>query len=561
MTGSNRIPSLSSPQPSRRTAPVTREQRPLSPAPLSPGPAVVGTKRPPAVAFGADNSPNKLPRVASPTSRWACEVPTTHAASHEIDAAAIDEAPTWDISMLDDLLDDALPQNNMLDWSIAHLDDTASGGDPDPLSNAHGAANTPQAHEPAAAVQLLPTRIQKPTNLAAVNLTSAHQVVMMQLSSKTQKSADIVFVLRFLHHLESLGLDWDSLRGDTKVARPLELEAQVNAAINGNKVSSRLRSTLNRIYELRLQGNKGIRPIWKPTSPAHLKFIAEKIPPSASQKEIGHIRSVLGCLEADNIEWDAISQPLINNHLKRPLALEVWMNTAIAEGRIIDGTRNTFNKLFGLLIKPPVAEKYKLPEHTELIATWSHKMVGRQKAQVVNFLVYLESIDSCWSHEIELPEGSTDSKRPMRLEKTVNFATSRARKPRLHCETRAVLNSVFGYELRSSITPKPKKLEHLSFLDSLRTTLPNNKPNRRKVFISQFFYYLESENKLFSDVKRLIPGDQPRRPSELEKIVNELIANNKISGSLRSALNRAFNLDLKGPSGRCFSAQPQSLGE
>jgi hypothetical protein len=518
---------------------------PALPEPRSPAHAPVGAKRPPSVALDAEHSPNKLRRVASPLNRWAGETPMP-AAAHT-DALTLGEEQGLFDEVLAHDLDPLQPQQLLSDPFAANADPCVFAGDE------LGLLTGPHPPEPDPELVMRELVIQQAVARAtalqnSVQITgSEHQNMVLNLCLGHHKLAEITFVLKFLAYLESCQLNWATLRGDLSNPRPLELENQVNAAINKKKVSSGMRPALNQIYQLRLQGNCGIRPVWVPKQAAHLKFLAEKIPLTASKAEMSSVSGLLGCLEAENIEWHMISQPVVGEHPRRPLALEAWMNTAIAKQKLQSRVRTDVNKLFNLLLKTACCARYKLPEHTDLMDQLPENISGAKKSKVRCFLLYLERIESCWSHQIELPQGVVDSKRPPRLEKTVNFATSGECETPLSRETRTSLNDVFGFDLKSSTHHEPKLAEHKELLESIPVFLENNKKNRYRNYISRFFFLLEEQNKSLSNLRKVMPGEQEKRPLELEKMVNYFITYGRVNIGLRASLNRIFDLRLRGP--------------
>jgi hypothetical protein len=565
MIGSPQIPSNQ--QLSRLSPPATPERlllpEPLDlsdlPEPWLPGLAQVGAKRPPSVALDAEHSPNKLRRVASPLSRWAAEASTAAAAHANVLTFGENDASFDDVLAHDH---DPLQSPHPLPDSFAaeadpcvFLDDEL-----DMVSHPHSAQDEPQAvigeTEPSSPLAIDAPQVQQAPRrppLALEDLTqAAHRDLITDMRAQPQKSLQASVMLRFLHHLESLGLDWHTLRGDTSELRPLELETQINAAIKNRLVCFKLRNGLNRIFNLQLRGENGIRPNVPPKAEAHLRLLDE-LSATATRAEVRLISSLLGCLEAHGEEWHVISQPLPSDHPKRPLALEARMNKAAKDRQILSTVRATVNKLFGLVIKKPRSNNYKLSEHTELMGQLPANLNRRDKAKIVSFLIYLENIKSCWSHEIELLPGAIDPKRPKRLEETVNFASSGTGIPAIHSETRGVLNKVFGLELRDATSCYVTVAEHINALKDIDMSISRNPIDKR--VIRRFFLYLEREKKLFSEVKKINWLDAEKQPSALEKMVNELIDDGYFNNGLRAALNNLFDLRLRGPSGRYTKPQ------
>jgi hypothetical protein len=505
------------------------------------------------VELDAEHSPNKLRRVASPLSRWAAEASTAAAAHADVltvaqSDALFDELVTHDHDPLQSLhpLPDSLAAEADL---CAFLDDEL-----DMVSHLHSVEGEPDAviggADPCDPLTTdAPYVRQGPRRpLVLDDLTqAAHRELITDLRAHPQILIKVNIILRFLHHLETLGLDWHTLRGDTSELRPLELETQVNAAIDTKQVSPELRGLVNRSLNLRLRGETGIRARSAPNSQAHRNLI-EQLRATATQIDLTLISSLLGCLEAQGKEWHVISQPLPHEHAKRPLALEAWINEAIQKHHIGSRSRAAVNRLFGFLIKSPNRNNCKLSEHTELIKEMSEKSLGMHKSKVMCFLFYLESIGSCWSHQIEQLPGAVDPKRPIRLEETVNFASSTAGHKVIDSETRTSLNTVFGFELKVSNSFTMKAVEHINLLNGINANLPRNKANKK--IIRRFFIHLEREGKLFSEIEKTIHLDAKNPPSELEKMVNELIEYDHFTNGLRAALNRQFDVRLRGPTGR-----------
>jgi hypothetical protein len=560
MIGSPQIPSNQ--QLSRLSPPATPERlllpEPLDlsdlPEPWLPGLAQVGAKRPPSVALDAEHSPNKLRRVASPLSRWAAEA-STAAAAH---------ANVLTFGENDALFDEVLAHDHDPLQSPHPLPDAfAAEADPciflddelDMVSHPQSVEDEPQAvigeTEPSSPLAIDAPQVQQAPRrppLALEDLTqAAHRDLITDMRAQPQKPIKVNLMLRFLHHLESLGLDWHTLRGDTSELRPLELETQVNAAIDAKQVSPELRGLLNRSLNLRLRGETGIRARSAPKSEAHLNLI-EQLPTTTTDTDVRLISNLLGCLEAQGKEWHVISQPLPHEHAKRPLALEAWINQAIQENKISSKSRAAVNRLFGFLIKFPNNNNCILSEHTELIEEISEKSLGKYRSKVIRFLSYLESIESCWSHQIERLPGAVDHTRPIRLEETVNFAASKAGNRVISPETRTSLNKIFGFDLKDVNFCMIKAIEHINLLNGINEDSPKNKINKKN--IRRFFIHLERKKIVFSEVEKTIHLDPKNPPSELEKMVNELIEQGYFNNALRAALNSQFDLRLRGPTGR-----------
>jgi hypothetical protein len=530
---------------SPRRSPLVTPERPLSPLVWSQYRAV-GDKRPPSVEHDVEASPNKLRRLTSPPHRWAAATATDFVVTETAVPKLTDLEVALMLNERAALLENPPSPTSGSDPFTADADESCF------LDHAPGWVNATHSLEdaPEVAVQKPPARARRPLKLA--DLTQpAHRDMVSKLQSQHYKSLDIAFVLRFLSYLENLKLNWHVLRGDTSNPRPIELETQVNAAMNSKEIKHMLRPVLNQIYGLMLQGEAGMRPAWPVKWTIHQNFLANSIPTTASIKERGHLSSLLGYLETQGIGWSVISAPRPGEHPKRPIRLEEFISTAIANKKVDKSTRSTVNNLFGFLIQRASHSKYKLPEHTDLVNKYFEKMIDRHKSYVVIFLGYLESIGSSWSRETALSEGEVNSKRPTRLEKTVNFATSKACKTALHGNTRASLNAVFGLNLEGVNMLKPKIPEHIFLLSQIPAVLPNGDSNINRRLISKFFSHLEKKGELFSDLKKIKPGDQPKQPVELEAIVNKLIADHHISDALRMALNQVFDLRLRNPLGVC----------
>jgi hypothetical protein len=532
MTGSPRIPSSSNPAFLRWSPPSTPEQ-PLSPRLLPQHPAEVGLKRPSALAFEAEHSPNKLRRLASPASRWHAQVPTDFALV-QTDADAATTAALGTDSLPIDLLDDpqhavwAHPFTANVDVDVdAFLDD-----DLGLVSDPHSATDELTAPE---------TGLHAGQGLGpASTLSEAHLNVISHLSAAGHEALDTALVTKFLAYLTRLNLDWDTLRGDTRQRRPLALEVEVNTAINKKKMELVLRVVLNRVYGLRLRANNGARLGWTPKQPAHLKVLEQDAIKTASRPYVVIVSNLLGYLEDQDMDWHVISQPKPHDHQQRPLALEDWIAKAIADGELDSKTRAIVNRLFNFLLKPPSADNYILSEHTELVKQYSEKLVGKLKSNTVCFLSYLETIGSCWSHEVECLPCNVNPKRPIRLEDTVNHASSTAAGKLISSETRSSLNKVFGLELESAVFCKPKIPEHIELLERISGRVSAT----YKKIILRFFVRLEKEGTLFSNLTRLKPGDIQSQPSNLEAMVNGFIESGQSDKALRTVLNTAFGFRL-----------------
>jgi hypothetical protein len=576
MTSPSRIPSGSNPQPPRWSRPTTPERPDELSVVEAPAPVAVGDKRPPAMAFVAENSPNKLRRLALPAKRWA-GAPLSQAPSLQPSTPAPD-APEMGLDWSDPVFNEPLapsgPHGVQFDLpSVDSLD--AFLGDPALCvltpppwclfedSEAHevthevtceaaqnAVENTLAPHPPTPAVATEPVstvvtrRPTKPTFNLVSPEDSRHRDIIAELRTRPQKTIGVSLVLRFLVYLEQIGLHWDTLREDEINLRPLNLENHVNKVIKDKEIANGLRSALNTLFGLRLHGDKLIRPAWKPKRREHLDLIASKTPknPSPQEKrEMANLAGLLGYLEFKNISWQAIAKPKPDEYPQRPLELEDFINNALFDKQIDKLTIKNINKIFNLRLKTPSQGLYKLPEHTHLMEELPAEIEECDRSNVINFLAYLERIKTCWSQETQVAVGQ-NKKRPVILEETVQVAMDSL--CLISLRTRESLNKAFGLELERRILCNLP--EHLELLRVLPRIFDNGDTNYNRQYILMFFAHLEGRRTQWSTVRTPAPGDNPLCPTLLEAAVTEAIATGA-HASTRAALNQEFGLQLRGP--------------
>jgi hypothetical protein len=524
-------------------------ERLASSEPWAQGQAAVGGKRPPSVTVSAD-SPNKRPRVASPASRWTGAAPANVAPPQFFEPvlnAAAELEPDWSSALFNEPLESFLPDRVLLDSPGAD-DVDAFAVDAAPLELLSALSDSPkngideathQATHKAAACTIK----KGIPDLSDLKLQS-HRELIIELHAREQKTSSTP-VFRFLVYLEQLGLDWNTLRGDMNNLRPISLETHVNTAIRDKKVPRESRATLNKFYGLRLHGQTAVRPTWKPTWRAHLDLIESKKPLMPSQRErtkMSVLSGLLGYLEFKNISWDEISQPEPHEHSKRPIALEIFINTGISNGEIDIRAIGDINKMFNLILKAPSYGLYKLPEHTNLMESSPDDLSKKYKQSIVVFLAHLEDLKTCWSEVTQVRAGES-GKSTLRLEKIIDTAIHSGL---VSSNIRESLNLAFGLKLKGqSFYDIP---EHAQLLERVPKKLENGGPNKYYLCISNFLTRLERQGARWSVVCAPSPGDDPLRPMRLEALVAQEIAAGA-SASTRAALNYELGLQLRGPAG------------
>ncbi|MEO4017939.1 hypothetical protein, partial [Pseudomonas rossensis] len=133
--------------------------------------------------------------------------------------------------------------------------------------------------------------------------------------------------------------------------------------------------------------------------------------------------------------------------------------------------------------------------------------------------------------------------RPAALEAAVNTAITQHG---LQTGTRAAINHAFNVFLQGPsgrVRLIPAWPEHQAVMAQLPTTLSSLQHSR----ISRFLCHLEQQGLRWS---ALAPAAGEVRPAALEAAVNTAITQHGLDRGTRAAINHAFNMVLRGPSGR-----------
>ncbi|MEO4017944.1 hypothetical protein, partial [Pseudomonas rossensis] len=130
--------------------------------------------------------------------------------------------------------------------------------------------------------------------------------------------------------------------------------------------------------------------------------------------------------------------------------------------------------------------------------------------------------------------------RPAALEAAVNTAITQHG---LQTGTRAAINHAFNVVLQGPsgvVRLIPVWPEHQAVMAQLPTTLPR----QYRSTISRFLCHLEQQGLHWST---LAPAAGEVRPAALEAAVNTAITQHGLHPGTRAAINRAFNVVLRGP--------------
>jgi hypothetical protein len=193
--------------------------------------------------------------------------------------------------------------------------------------------------------------------------------------------------------------------------------------------------------------------------------------------------------------------------------------------------------------------KYMLNEHQTLMDTLKENsdLGSAQRSRISSFLRYLERQSPSLSFgALRQAREGQQAERPLALEQMVNDAIA---DDGMHAGIRSALNTACGLKLlaqgrRSALNFS----EHKELMQLLQENVALSQQQRS--YTSSFLRYLEQQNppQVFTDLRGETQDNN--RPRALEQAVNHAIKNDGIHSGTRAALNDAFGLDLKGPSGR-----------
>ncbi|MEO4017930.1 hypothetical protein, partial [Pseudomonas rossensis] len=176
------------------------------------------------------------------------------------------------------------------------------------------------------------------------------------------------------------------------------------------------------------------------------------------------------------------------------------------------------------------------PEHQAVMAQLPTTLPRQHPSTISRFLCHLEQQGLRWS-TLAPAAGEV---RPAALEAAVNTAITQHG---LEPGTRAAINHAFNVFLLAPsgrVRLIPAWPEHQAVMAQLPTPLLRDQRNR----ISRFLCHLEQQGLHWST---LAPAASEVRPAALEAAVNTAITQHGLHPGTRAAINRAFNVVLRGP--------------
>ncbi|MEO4017924.1 hypothetical protein, partial [Pseudomonas rossensis] len=179
------------------------------------------------------------------------------------------------------------------------------------------------------------------------------------------------------------------------------------------------------------------------------------------------------------------------------------------------------------------------PEHQAVMAQLPTTLPRQYRSTISRFLCHLEQQGLRWS-TLAPAAGEV---RPAALEAAVNTAITQHG---LQIGTRAAINHAFNVFLQGPsgrVYLIPAWPEHQAVMAQLPITLST----QHRSAISRFLCHLEQQSLSWS---ALAPAAGEVRPAALEATVNTAITQHGLHPSARAAINHAFNVLLRGPSGR-----------
>ncbi|MEO4017910.1 hypothetical protein, partial [Pseudomonas rossensis] len=272
---------------------------------------------------------------------------------------------------------------------------------------------------------------------------------------------------------------------------------------------------------------------------AEHQAVMAQLPTTLSRDQRNKISLFLRHLEQQSLSWSALA-PAAGE--VRPAALEAAVNTAITQHGLHPGARAAINHVFNVFLQGPsgvVRLRPVSPEHQAVMAQLPTTLSRQQRNKISRFLCHLEQQGLNWS-TLAPAAGEV---RPAALEAVVNTAITQHG---LQTNTRAAINHAFNLVLLAPsgvVRLIPVWPEHQAVMAQLPTTLPRNQRNR----ISRFLCHLEQQGLSWST---LAPAAGEVRPEALEAAVNTAITQHGLDPGARAAINHAFNVVLRGPSGR-----------
>ncbi|MEO4017898.1 hypothetical protein, partial [Pseudomonas rossensis] len=392
-------------------------------------------------------------------------------------------------------------------------------------------ATAPGRYSPYTAIRQSPVPTRRTTPLLA-----EHQAVMAQLPT-TLSSLQRSRISLFLCHLEQQSLSWSALAPAAGEVRPAALEAAVNTAITQHGLHPGARPAINRAFNLVLVAPSArvyLIPAWS----EHQAVMAQ-LPITLPSQYRSTISRFLCHLEQQGLHWSTLA-PAAGE--VRPAALEAAVNTAITQHGLESGTRAAINHAFNVFLQGPSGRVQRIPvspEHQAVMAQLPTTLSRDQRNKISRFLCHLEQQGLHWS-TLAPAAGEV---RPAALEAAVNTAIT---KHGLQSSTRAAINHAFNLALQGPsgvVRLIPVWPEHQAVMAQLPTTLPR----QHRSTISRFLCHLEQQGRSWST---LAPAAGEVRPAALEAAVNTAITQHGFQTNTRAAINHAFNVVLRGPSGR-----------
>jgi len=261
----------------------------------------------------------------------------------------------------------------------------------------------------------------------------------------------------------------------------------------------------------------------EPTNSQHLALMRTPGVANLIGARRTEIKKLLIHLERNNMRWATLSSDIA--------ALENVVNSGIRQGLLGSGTRSAIRTAFGLSVRPEPRQIQTpaLREHRDLLQSVGQSGVDSDEKFVKRFLLHLESQGLAWSVISSIPSV---------LEAEVNGAITRGA---LHAGTRAALNRSCGQTLRGPtgyMRLAPFVPEHQSLLTQARNAVRQSEHS----MVNRFLCFLEQNNLTWSSLLA-------NRPL-LEAVVTIAIAEGGLHAGTRSALNLAFNLDMRAPRDR-----------